>query len=402
MRILQVIPIVVPKLLWTGPHKVVAEICRCLVERGHDVTIFTSDMVNACTRIRNGQDGLQGVNMRRFKNMSTFLSGITNLILTPSIIFGVKSELRKFDVVHLHEYRTFQNVIVHHYAKKYGVPYVLQARGSLPRIGAWKKLKWLFDVFFGYRLLSDASKVIALTRAEAEQYRHRGVAGEKITIIPNGIDLSEYANLPLKGTFKEKFNIPEDKKIILYLGRIHRIKGIDFLVKAYAYLVKRINLNHAVLVIAGPDDGYLGEVRFLVQSLGIPNFVLFTGPLYGEEKLAAYVDSEVCVLPSRYETFPNVVLEAYACSKPVIASNVESIPDIVLHEETGLLFQAGDVKELANAIAYMLTHSEEAEKMGYKARKLVEEKFSIDKVISQLEMLYEKVLEEKQKSEEHE
>jgi glycosyltransferase involved in cell wall biosynthesis len=100
----------------------------------------------------------------------------------------------------------------------------------------------------------------------------------------------------------------------------------------------------------------------------------------------------VVVLPSRYETFPNVVLEAYACSKPVVASNVEAIPDIVLHGETGLLFQAGDVKGLANAIAYMLTHPEEAERMGRDARRLVEEKFSIDRVVTQLEALYEKVL----------
>jgi glycosyltransferase involved in cell wall biosynthesis len=104
------------------------------------------------------------------------------------------------------------------------------------------------------------------------------------------------------------------------------------------------------------------------------------------------VDSDLVVLPSRYEAFPNVVLEAYACSKPVVASNVGAIPDIVLHGETGLLFQAGDVKGLANAIAYMLANPEESERMGCNARRLVEEKFSIDRVVTQLEILYEKVL----------
>jgi glycosyltransferase involved in cell wall biosynthesis len=82
----------------------------------------------------------------------------------------------------------------------------------------------------------------------------------------------------------------------------------------------------------------------------------------------------------------------------VVASNVEAIPDIVLHGETGLLFQAGDVKELASAIAYMLTHPEEAERMGCNARRLVEEKFSIDRIVTQLEALYEKVLKEKDKN----
>jgi glycosyltransferase involved in cell wall biosynthesis len=95
----------------------------------------------------------------------------------------------------------------------------LQVHGSLPRIGAKQQLKWIYDVLFGYRLLRDASKVIALTRVEAEQYRRMGVPEEKIAIIPNGIDLSEYAELPPKGVFKKKFNIPEDRKIILYLGQ---------------------------------------------------------------------------------------------------------------------------------------------------------------------------------------
>jgi glycosyltransferase involved in cell wall biosynthesis len=103
------------------------------------------------------------------------------------------------------------------------------------------------------------------------------------------------------------------------------------------------------------------------------------------------------VLPSRYETFPNVVLEAYACSKPVIASDVEAMQDIVLHGETGLLFQAGNIRELASAIAYILAHPEEAERMGRNARKLVEEKFSINRIVTQLEKLYEKFKNEREK-----
>jgi glycosyltransferase involved in cell wall biosynthesis len=120
--------------------------------------------------------------------------------------------------------------------------------------------------------------------------------------------------------------------------------------------------------------------------------VLFTGPLYGRDKLSAYVDAEVVVLPSRYETFPNVALEAYACAKPVIASNVEAIPDIVLHGETGLLFRAGDEKELASALAHLLENPKEAEKMGRNARKLAEEKYSIDKIAVKLEKIYEEVI----------
>jgi glycosyltransferase involved in cell wall biosynthesis len=399
MKILQVIPYFPPAYAFGGPVKAVYQISKELIKRGHKVVVYTTDAKDFSSRLEiNSNNTIEGIKVHRFRNLFLTLIKKLKLFITPQLALFARKDVKNFDVIHLHEYTTFQNIVIHHYARKYDVPYVLQARGSLPRIGALRKLKWLYDVLFGYRLLRDAFRVIALTQVEAEQYKHRGVPKEKIVIIPNGIDLSEYAELPPKGSFKKKFNIPEDRKIILYLGRIHKIKGIDFLVKTYAHLVNEMNFKDTVLVIAGPDDGFLDEVKFLIQSLGISRLVMFTGPLYGKEKLGAYVDSDVIVLPSRYETFPNVVLEAYACSKPVVTSNVEAIPDIVLHGETGLLFQAGDVEEFASAIAYMLTHPEEAEKMGCNARRLVEEKFSIDRVVTQLEALYEKVLKEKDKN----
>jgi len=217
------------------------------------------------------------------------------------------------------------------------------------------------------------------------------VPEDKIAIIPNGIDLSEYAELPPKGVFKKKFNIPEDKKIILYLGRIHITKGIDFLVRAYAYLINEMHFKDAVLVIAGPDDGYLKEVRELTDRLGVSKRVLFTGPLYGRDKLEAYVDSEFYVLPSRYETFPMTILEAYACGKPVIASNIGGLRELVDDGKTGLLIDVGDVDQLARAIFSLLNNEVEIKEMGSMGRQYVKSNFSIEKVVEKLEKVYEEV-----------
>jgi len=398
MRILQVCAKFHPYAA-SGSTKVAYHISKELAKRGHSVTVYTSNMKDKYNRIING-DGikeLDGIHVRHFKTVAISATREMKFFITPTLIKMSKKEIRSFDIIHLHEYTTFQNIIIYHYARKYDVPYVFEAHGSLPRIGAWRRLKWLYDVLFGYRLLHDASKVVALSRFEADQYRRMGVPEEKIAIIPNGIDLSEYADLPPKGAFKRKFGIPEEKKIILYLGRIHEIKGIDILVKAFAKVID--SLDDVKLVIVGPDDGYLGKLEALIKALKIKDDVLILGPLYDTDKLEVYVDADICVLPSRYETFPNVVLEAYACSKPVIASNVESISDIVLHGETGLLVRAGEVKELANAITFMLTRLKQAEKMGCKARKFVEEKFSIDIVVTKLEAFYERVLKNEQKSE---
>jgi glycosyltransferase involved in cell wall biosynthesis len=219
-----------------------------------------------------------------------------------------------------------------------------------------------------------------------------GVPEEKIAIIPNGIDLSEYAVLPPKGAFKRKFSIPEEKKIILYLGRIHKTKGIDFLIKAYAHLINDRHCKDALLVIAGPDDGYLKEAKSLTSAMGISKHVLFTGPLYGQDKLEAYVDSEFCVLPSRYETFPMTVLEAYACGKPVIASEVGGLKDLIIDGETGLLFEAGNIKRLTRSIFNLINGNDVAKEMGLKSKNFVRENFTIEKVAERLEKTYEEVV----------
>jgi glycosyltransferase involved in cell wall biosynthesis len=236
--------------------------------------------------------------------------------------------------------------------------------------------------------LRDASKVIAEGQEEAEQYKAMGVREEKIVVISNGIDLSEFSDLPPKGCFKKKFNIPEDKKIILYLGRIHKIKGIDFLVKAYAHLTKSMNFNDAILVIAGPDDGYLRETQALINSLKIDDIVLLTGPLYGRDKLEAYIDADVYVLPSRYENWGLTALEAVACGTPVILTENCGAAKY-FKDKVGLVVKP-DSSHLAEALLEMFLSQDKRELFRENGRTLIE-KFSISEVVSELEKVYEEV-----------
>ena len=243
--------------------------------------------------------------------------------------------------------------------------------------------------FFGYRFLRDASKVITLSQTEAEQYRVMGVPEEKIAVIPNGIDLSEYDDLPPKNSFKKKLGIDDNKKIILYLGRIHRIKGIDVLVKAFAKVIEK--WDDVRLVVVGPDDGYLGELEALIKALKIEDNALILGPLYGNNKLKAYIDADVYVLPSRYEIFGMTVLEAYACGKPVVASRLGGLMDLVVDGVTGYLFEPGDVEQLAKYILSLINDSNRAEGMGLIGKQFVKENFTIEKVTYGLEQLYRKI-----------
>jgi len=393
MKILQITPTYPPAWSYGGITRVVYEITLQLCKRGHEVEVWTTDALDLHSRVKrvDVSSVKAGAKIRYFKNLSFVLTSMLNVHVTPRIFISAERELHNFDIIHLHGARTFLNVAMYLFLKKNKIPYVLQAHGSLSRIGNWRKLKWIYDLFFGQRLLKDASKVIALSPIEAEQYRRMGVPEEKIAIIPNGIDLSEYASLPPRGCFKKKFGIKEEEKIVLYLGRIHRGKGIDFLVKAYAYIIKEMKYSDVLLVIAGPDDGYLNEAKLLVNSLRISDKVLFTGMLSEKEKIIAYVDSSIIVNVEPKNVFGLVPLEAAACSTPVIVCEGNAIKNIIHQGMFGFSVKYGDINELAEIMFKMLHDDKFLREMGQKGRKFVFENFDWVNVITKFENVYEKV-----------
>lgn len=390
MKILQVIPYFF--LSWAGgsPVELIYNLSKSLLDRGHQVTIYTTDALNEKrklgyrTRILN----MDGVKVCEFKSLSGKLGRRYPFHISPAMIPMMARQTATFDIIHLHEYRTFQNIVAHQYAQKRDVPYVLQAHGSLPRIMAKQKLKQVYDNLWGSRLLNDASRVIACNSMEAEQYKGMGVSEDKIEIIPYGIDLSVFDNLPKRGEFRRKYDLGSAQRIILYLGRIHKIKGLDLLAKAFTDLPKA--LSNIKLVIVGPDDGYLPALKKLITGLGISDKVLFTGPLYGQEKLEAYVDADVYVLPSVYEIFSVTLLEAFACGTPVIATDRCGIADVI-NGQAGLVVPY-DKEQLQQALLHMLSDDKMRREFGEKGKLLVREKFNWEKIAEQVERVYEDIL----------
>jgi glycosyltransferase involved in cell wall biosynthesis len=241
----------------------------------------------------------------------------------------------------------------------------------------------LYDTVWGYKILRHAAKAFALTATEFNDYIKWGMNREKIEIIPNGIDPFEYEQLPEKGLFRKSLNISPSDKIILYLGRIHKIKGLDLLVSAFADYDKEA--GNAKLIIVGPDSGYLSQLTKLVQQLDLCDKVIFTGPIYGQEKLKAYVDSDVYVLPSIYEAFPNTVLEACACGTPVIVTSGCGICDTI--REIGLVVNY-DKDELKTAIFNILSDESLRMRLGNSGRSLVFNQFSWPIIAKQIENAY--------------
>jgi len=385
MKILQVIPYFYPAWAYGGPLRNVYGLCKELVKRGHEVTVFTTDTLDSRNRAKETQEIIDGIEVRRFRNLSNTIAYRDKIFISPGMIFGLSNSLRNFDIIHMHEYRTLQNLIVHHFARKYGTPYVLQTRGSLPRIMTKQRLKQIYDTLWGYRLLRDASKVVALTQIEAEQYKSMGVSQDRIEIVPNGIDLAEFENLPQRGEFRKKWRINNSQKIVLFLSRIHKIKGPDLLARAFAALLR--DFDNIKLVIVGPDDGYLPVLKKLIQELKIEENVLFTGLLDGRDKLAAYIDADVYVLPSAYEIFGRTLLEACACGTPIIVTDRCGIADVI-DGQAGLAV-AYDKDALGKALLDILTDDQMRLQFGEKGKLLVREKFNWEKISEQLESIYQ-------------
>ncbi len=360
-------------------------LAKHLVKRGHKVTVYTTDIRDRQSRIpkAGGIKKVDRIEVHYFRNISNWLAS-QRLYSPLGMIAALRQELSNFDVIHLNEYRSFPSIIVHYYAKKYNIPYVLQAHGSLARVMSKQRLKKIFDLIWGYRLLQDAAKLIALTPMEAEQYQSFSVDKAKIETVPNGIDLAEFEKLPPRGKFRRKYGVAPDQKMVLFLARLHKIKGPDLLVRAFASIVPR--LKDAKLVIVGPDEGYLPALKKLVKELDIESNIHFIGPLYGKEKLEAYVDADVYVLPSVYETFPVAAIEASACGTPVILTEYCGAAGMI-DGQAGLVVSY-DKDQLSDAILRMLSNEEMRQKFAERGKALVREKFNWAKIAEQVERIY--------------
>ena len=377
MKILQVIPYMALKR--GGDVNVCHNISKKLIYR-HELKIITTDIDFDELYINKIRD--DGIKVTVFKNYFN----IAFFLISPYIKNWSKKNLKNFSIIHMHGLRTYQNLIIRHYAMAFGVPYIVEAHGSLPYLNKLV-LKKIFDNLWGYKILRDATMVIALTQTEFDQYKKMGVNENKIKIIPNGIELTEYENLPRKNGFRNKYNIKSNEKIILYLGRIHKTKGVDLLVEVFKEISEEF--SDVKLVIAGSDDGFLSNLKMNVAKLKISDKVIFTGPLYGEDKLKAYMDADIFITPS-YSGFPITFLEACACGTPIITTTKGDKLNWI--NEVGYIVDY-DNNELKQAIMKMLTNEELRIKFGENGKKIVQQEFNWDKISKRIEDIYRKTLE---------
>lgn len=378
-----------PATAWGGPVKIVYQNGRELTRRGHQVTVYCTNLLDKKHKIAPGTferqvDGLRVVYFDTWRIPNW--PGTLGPVWLPHLPGYLRRELPSFDIVHVNGYRNLMALPVAHFARRAGVPVVIQPHGAMPVVVNSFRVKRLYDRLLGQQELRGLAALVALQESERQQALQHGVPAEKIHIIPNGLDLSESHPLPPAGAFRQRLGIPAERSLILFLGRINRKKGADMLVRAFSLLH---DLN-AHLVIAGPDDGQLAEVQQLVQQHALQERVSFPGLLEGEAVQAAFQDADLFVLPCRTDTFPTTIMEACQASTPMVITEGCEIAHLVRNRVAEVT--PFEPQAFASAMKELLTNPSRYAQLQGECPRVMADTFSLQATVDRLESLYNQLL----------
>ncbi len=385
MKILYVSNYFKPHWEGGGPTKICYDLAILLNYKGHDITVFTTEGSNPGIVVDVNKEVLvDDIKVYYFSNVIKMFAKKFHFFTPFHSIKIIKNNIKNFDIIHIHEGNALLGPIVCYYARKFKIPYVWQGHGSLinkldQKYAIYYKI---LDKIFG-DIVKHASAAVALNENEALNYQKMGIDRRKIYIIPNGIDVKKYLNYIKTNKFRLKYGLL-DKKIILYLGRINKIKGIEIILEALTNIT--ISRDNYVFIIAGPDDGFLKDVIKLIEKYQIGDNVIIAGPIYEEDKINLMKESDLFVLMSHYDTYPISVLEASACGLPSIISKHCEISNL-LDGKSSIIIE-NESKILANNIVNLLSNPLKYEDLKDGGIQLALSTFNINSVALKLEDLY--------------
>jgi glycosyltransferase involved in cell wall biosynthesis len=392
---------VTPYFAWAhgGPPQSILGLSQELVRRGHSVTIYTTD-TGMFHRLRDNEkitvpsDLVGSLHIQYFGCLNNWLADKVLLHFSHQMRLTFKRTLGDFDIVHLNDLRNMPNQYAWKYAREYNTPYVLQPRGAIAYHhyeSPFRRIsKKAFDMAITNKLAEHAAKLIALSNAENEQLIDFGIRQDKIEIIPNGIDVAEYDNLPARGEFREKYQISRAEYVVLYLGRLHKRKGIDRLIDSFVEVKEE--LEDTKLVIAGPDYGSLFALKKQAHDYGLSEDILFPGSLYDKAKLSAFVDANVSVLPATNEAFGRTILESILCGTPVVASREGGCGELLQKMGCARSAANSEMQTLSDSIKYILRHQGEGEELVKIGQRYILENLTWSTIAERVERIYEACL----------
>jgi len=296
------------------------------------------------------------------------------------------------ELLHVHTYGTNHAAVATRYSRRTGVPIVLSAHfhPSWSIEGGWlrHRIRGFYDRVLAAPVVSEARCLVVESHEEERLIRENGFPLPRVAVIPPG-----YTPLPAPAPGERPFarSVGVDGPFVLFVGRLASNKGLIPLVEAFQGLAKAD--PSASLVLVGPDGGQRSTIEARVPELGLGGRVRIPGFVSDEALLAAaFREARVVALPSEYEAFGLVLLEALAQGTPVVASRVGGIPEFIEDGKAGRLVPPLNVPALEEAIAELWNDPTARSRMGEYGRTQVVPRYSWERVVDRLSEVYTDVL----------
>ncbi|MEA3641088.1 MAG: glycosyltransferase [Lamprobacter sp.] len=388
MKILHVLLSLAPRR--GGPVSVVKALACAQAAAGHQVTIATTNEdYPSGILCPPGESTLCDGQVK----VHFFRINARPIKLSLALARYLQARLKQFDLLHVHGLYRFPSTYAAYSARQQKVPYVIMPHGSLDPYLYHKSsvstgLKRLYERWFDFPNLNAAGAIHYTAEDERRLVAPLGLRAPSF-VVPNGIDWAPFEHLPPRGAFRAQHALG-DAPVVLFLGRLHYKKGLDILIPAFAQV--REALPDARLAIVGPsNDAYGDQVRGWVREQRLESAVVFVDFLSGADVVQAYVDADVFALPSYTENFGMTVVEAMACTCPVVISRHVNIHQEVAADGAGLVTDC-DAGQVASAILDLLHDPERRQRMGEHGRRSARERYAWPQIVEQLTEEYRGVI----------
>ena len=369
-----------------GAETVVKAYSEGLLAKGHKVEVITTDLYTETPFVKKKMPSeVSGVPVSRHSAFS--ISGEAHYVLAPGMVTSFLK--KKADIIHTHSYGYFQNHAAWIKERIQSTPWVITPHFH-PSWSMWggakrRTLRDFYDSKIGKSTMESADLITCVSNHEKETLvKEIGLSEDNIKIIYNGIDWSDWEKVPDKMTFRDSY--PEvSERFVIFAGRLATNKGIPDLIEAMS-ISESADVD---LVVMGADMGLGKDLDKVAISLGVKMHRL--GHVNDEIYRSALSAAEILVLPSEYEAFGIVLLEAAAAQTPVVATRVGGIPEAMSEGKNGLIVDYNDPKALSAAIFSILEDDSLKREMGAFGREF-SKGFSWSSIVNQLESKYLELL----------
>ena len=382
-------------LTWEYPPRIVGGIARVvhdlskrLIKDGHEVTVIT---------YRDGNvpeyENDKGVEVYRVDNYMIHPNNFIDWImqLNFNMIAKATEVINKeggFDVIHAHDW------LVTYAAKSLKQSFNLPMVATIHATEAGRNSGIHDDT---QRYINDTEWLLTYEATEVivnSNYMKGHVQGlfglpfDKISVIPNGINLNNFTGIDRDYDFRRRFAM-DNEKIILYVGRLVYEKGVQHLISAMPKILE--NYHDSKLVIAG-KGGMIDELKEQVNAMGISEKVYFAGYMAGKDVQKMYKAADIAVFPSTYEPFGIVALEAMLSENPIVVSDIGGLNEIVQHKENGMKTYCGNPNSIADAILELLYDHKLCAEITKKAKNKVRNEYNWSKISQDTHFAYQKAI----------